>query len=200
LNVTLTLREDKRREAMRRVQAEALELFETRGFDSVTIEQIAAAARVSPPTVYRHFGTKERIVLWDEYDPPLFAAIAERLPERPVLNAIGDALVVALDKIYSEDATRILRRVRMVRSEPALSAANVAVLSEMKRGLAQVLAHSCADELEADVTAGAVVAALEAAVEHWARRNGKTPLRTLLRSAFRRLRKLGVTAAAESRE
>jgi AcrR family transcriptional regulator len=188
--VTIT---ERKTAGMRRVQSEALDLFEARGFSSVTIEEIAAAAGTSAPTVYRHFGSKERIVFWDEYDPLLFAAIAERLPALPVLEAIAEALIVSLDRVYAEDAARILRRVRMIRTEPALTTAAAANLAQMKRALAQLLAHACDDELEADVMSGAVLAALEAAVDHWARRDGKVPLRTLLRSAFRRLRKLGTT-------
>ena len=47
---------------MRRIQLAALTLFERRGFERITIEDIARAARVGPATVYRHFITKERIV------------------------------------------------------------------------------------------------------------------------------------------
>lgn len=180
---------------MRRVQSEALDLFEARGFARVTIEEIAAAARVSAPTVYRHFGTKEQIVFWDEYDPLLFTAIGERLPRMPVLDAVGDALVASLDKIYAQDAARILRRVHLIRSEPALSAAGAANSAQMRRALAQLLAPACDDPLEAEVVAGAVLVALEAAVNHWADKRGKTPLRTVLRSALHRLRKLGRSSA-----
>ena len=81
-------RAERRLDAMRRVQAAALDLFEQRGYEQVTVEDIAAAAEVGPATVYRNFGGKERIVLWDEYDPMIFDAIAARLSEQPVLDAV----------------------------------------------------------------------------------------------------------------
>jgi len=59
------LRERKRLAAMRRVQEVALDLFDARGFESVSIEEIARAAEVSPSSIYRYFGTKEQIVLYD---------------------------------------------------------------------------------------------------------------------------------------
>src|SRR5688572_21914373 len=90
----------RRSQTMRRVQEAALDLFERRGFDEVRIEEIAAASEVSSATIYRHFGTKERIVLWDEYDPMLEAAIAERLPGAAPLPAVREALVASLDRVY----------------------------------------------------------------------------------------------------
>src|SRR5260370_12593609 len=53
---------------MRTIQERALDLFDERGFDAVTIEEIAAAAEVSPSSVYRYFGTKEGLLVADEFD------------------------------------------------------------------------------------------------------------------------------------
>jgi AcrR family transcriptional regulator len=52
---------------MRTIQERALDLFDERGFDRVTIEEIAAA-EVSPSSVYRYFGTKEGLIVADEFD------------------------------------------------------------------------------------------------------------------------------------
>ena len=53
---------------MRAIQERALDLFDANGFGAVTIEEIAAAAEVSPSSVYRYFGTKEGILVADEFD------------------------------------------------------------------------------------------------------------------------------------
>lgn len=182
-------REQRRIRGMRRVQDAALDLFEARGYDSVTIEEVAAAAGVGPATVYRNFGTKERVVLWDEYDPLLLEALATRLGDGPLLGAVEGALVEALDGFYAEDGDRILRRTRLVAAHASLEAASAADRTSLRRALSGffVAKRACRSTLEADVVAGAVVATLEAAVEHWVRAGGRPSLKQFLTRAFGRL-------------
>ncbi len=194
----LDLRQRKKLEMMRHVQWTALGLFEARGFDAVTIEEVAAAAGVSAPTIYRSFSTKEGMVLWDEYDPMLFDALAERLRAKPLGEAIRDAIVRPLDRIYAADAARILRRVRLTRDHAGLQAATAAGLRVLRENLARVLIaeRACRDDLEADVIAGATTVALEIAIERWARGEGKTPLRSFIEQALRRLQRFAESAKA----
>jgi AcrR family transcriptional regulator len=191
----LDLRQRKKLETMRQVQLTALELFEARGFDAVTIEDVARSALVSAPTIYRHFGTKEGLVLWDEYDPLLFQTLGERLQSEALRDAIREAIVRPLDRVYAAEASRILRRVRLVEGHPGLRAAVAANLRVMRSELARIFvaAGACADPLEADVVAGATTTALEIAIEHWARAGGKWPLRRFIEQALRRLRRFAET-------
>lgn len=53
----------------RSLQDHAIRLFGQRGFDNVTVEEVARAAGVSHMTFFRHFPTKESVVLDDPYDP-----------------------------------------------------------------------------------------------------------------------------------
>lgn len=174
--------------AMRRVQEVALELFEARGFAGVTIEEIAAAADIGPATVYRNFGTKERIVLWDDYDPELFEQIAARLPG-PLLDAVLEGLIAAMGPIYARDGERILRRSRLAFSIPAVAALAAADLQAMRRGLGElfVARKVVRGALEAGVVAAAVVGTLEVAIAHWVEADGELPLATVFRRAFRHL-------------
>jgi hypothetical protein len=63
----------------------------------------------------------------------------------------------------------------------------------LRRGLAKVFVdgRACRDALDADVAAGAVAAALQAAVEHWVREGGAVALRHFLTRAWNRLERLG---------
>src|SRR5438045_3498662 len=70
-----TVWERRKLEAMSRIQRVALDLFEEHGYRAVTVERIAAAAGVSPSSVYRYFGTKEMLVLYDEYDLQILDAL-----------------------------------------------------------------------------------------------------------------------------
>src|ERR687893_819045 len=51
-----------RQERRARIEQAALELFRSRGFDRVTVEDGCGQAGVAPATFYRHFGTKEEVV------------------------------------------------------------------------------------------------------------------------------------------
>jgi AcrR family transcriptional regulator len=176
---------------MRRVQLAALSLFEANGFDPVTIEDVAKAALVSAPTIYRHFGTKEGLVLWDEYDPVLLHALGELLRSRTLSDALREAIVRPLDRIYATEASRILRRVRLVEGHAGLRAAVAANLRGLRSEMARVFVESgvCRDPLEADVIAGATTTSLEIAIEHWAQAGGKWPLRRFIDRSLRLLRR-----------
>ncbi len=174
---------------MRRIQEAALALFGARSFAAVTIDEIAAAADVGPATVYRNFGSKERIVLWDDHDPELFAQVAARLPDQPPGQAVLEGLIAALEPIYARERVRILRRARLVLAVPELRTAAAADLSALEQGFAALFAERKAARpgLEADVFAAAVVGTLQVALAHWVRDRGRTPLAAILRRAFRHL-------------
>ncbi len=196
------LRDRKRVSAMRRVQAAALDLFEHRpgGYAAVTIEEIAAAAEVGAATVYRHFGGKERIILWDEYDLDLFAEITRQLvtskPKLAPLHAVHRALVIALDRVYAEDKDRILRRSRLMAGTPALALAASADMIAMRYGLAQLFlkTRSCPDTLEANVLSGAIIATLDSAIIAWVADRGRVQLRKVIGMAFRKLERVTRTS------
>ncbi|WP_169815405.1 TetR/AcrR family transcriptional regulator [Nocardia yamanashiensis] len=70
-----SLWERRKVEAMSRIQRVALDLFDEYGYRDVTVERVAAAAGVSPSSIYRYFGTKEMLVLYDQADPELLEAM-----------------------------------------------------------------------------------------------------------------------------
>jgi len=193
----LGLRERKKLQAMRHVQLTALELFEAHGFDPVTIEDIAKVALVSAPTIYRYFGTKEGLVLWDEYDPLILQALREQLRSSSLGDAMREAIVRYMDGTV--EASRLLRRMRLVESHAGLRAAVAANLRVLRSEMANVFVDSgaCRDPLEAEVAAGATTTALEIAVEHWARAGGKWPLRRFLERSLRLLRRFAEKTVQE---
>ncbi|MFD0428193.1 helix-turn-helix domain-containing protein [Streptomyces zhihengii] len=74
-----TLRDQQRAATRRVIQAHAVRLFTDRGYDTVTVAEVAEAAGVSAMTVYRHFPTKEDLVLVDR--PALL--VAEKVAASP---------------------------------------------------------------------------------------------------------------------
>lgn len=163
------LRERKKRFAMRRIQEVALDLFDERGFEDVTIEQIAEAAEVSPSSVYRYFGTKEHMVLWDEVDVDLFDAIESELATHPPVEAMRRALSTVVPQIFDgHDLGK--RKTRYAFDEPALRAALLEQTDALTRRVAEALARAsgrAADELEPQVIASMLMTAMMTAARHW---------------------------------
>ena len=123
------LRERHRRRTEAVLEEAALALFEARGFDFVTVDDIAAEADVSRRTFFRYFATKEDVVLADQprRQEELREALAARPPDEPVLTALRHA-VLALADTHEQDRERLLRRAKIVRSTPSLQVRSVGTM------------------------------------------------------------------------
>jgi mycofactocin system transcriptional regulator len=100
----------------------ALRLFAEHGFESTTIEQIAAEARVSERTFFRYFTTKAS-VLWAEFETEvetITAALASVADEVPMMDAIRDA-VGAANHYHADDVPEMRLRMHLIATVPALS-------------------------------------------------------------------------------
>ena len=118
------LRVRKQRAAMRRIQETALDLFDERGFDRVSIEEIADRADVSPSSVYRYFGTKEGIVLYDEIDVNFVEQVEQELADHPPLVAVRRATAALIAEYFDRDDEPHPRdKLRYALDDPALRAA-----------------------------------------------------------------------------
>src|SRR3954463_2268065 len=91
------LRESKKRETRQRISDVATELFFARGFDAVTLDEIAVASGVSKMTVFNYFARKEDLML-DRSDDLLLMPFRRALRERPP----GQAPVEALRRLVRE--------------------------------------------------------------------------------------------------
>lgn len=185
----MTLREKNRRRMLRETQREGMTLFLRLGFGAVLVEDIAAAVGVAGSTIYRHFKTKENIVLWDEHDEVLDAVLTDRLKNQTPLEAIRDAFVETLAERYQTDFDFQLARVRFIYATPALHAAAIEAdfraREELTRGLTQTLSKK--HKAAAPLLAGASLLALDVAMDRWQQNKGKRGLDTLIAAEFERL-------------
>jgi AcrR family transcriptional regulator len=172
------LREQWRRSAMRTIQERALDLFDERGFDAVTIEQVAAAAEVSPSSVYRYFGTKEGLLVGDAFDAMDDDALAGVLdPGDPVGSMVR--VVQRYEGAPGDDPADGVprRRVRYFFTEPSVRTAVCAALDRAAQRVAPLLAGT--DGLtatQARVAAHAVAFGYFAALESWFDDDGERPI------------------------
>ena len=115
---TVSLRRRNRLAAMRSVQAIAVAMFESGGFEATAVEGVADASGVSTSTIYRYFGTKEMLVLWDERSEVVETELATRLATQSPVEAFRDAMVVAFGA--RQDRDLFLRRLQLVYREQAI--------------------------------------------------------------------------------
>jgi AcrR family transcriptional regulator len=87
-----SLRERKKARTRASLREHALRLFREQGYQATTVEQIAAAAEVSPSTFFRYFPTKEDLVLQDDMDTRIAEALAGQPKELAPVAALRGAM------------------------------------------------------------------------------------------------------------
>jgi AcrR family transcriptional regulator len=187
LEAPLSLRERKKLKTRQTIRREAYRLISDQGYEQTTVDQIAAAAEVSPSTFFRYFATKEDLVLSDEYDPAMAAALLTRPSEEPFLRACREVVVGMLREVFAEEREELLTRLRLVRDVPALRSRLHESTSEPQRLLLDVLARRAGVErptLQMRVTAAAVAAAITETVLYWADSEGTEDITALMEQVF----------------
>jgi AcrR family transcriptional regulator len=183
---TVGLRERKKQKTRESIQRTALRLFEKQGYEQTTIEQIAAAAEISPSTFFNYFPTKEDVVLFDTYDPMTIQMFLERPKDEP-LNVSLRKVLENLAATFARDERMILARARFFLEVPELRARLWDEAERSQLLLLQLLAERSGrrpDDYELRVTARIVTAALLEASKEWMRSNGRTGLVELTNRAL----------------
>jgi AcrR family transcriptional regulator len=137
-------RERKRQETRGRIVDAAAELFAERGFDEVSVVEIARRAGVVEKTVFNHFPVKEGLVF--DADPPMRAALLDAVRRRPtgesVSAAAGSFVVGAVALLGTPAATSgIARMARVVRGSRTLQVREREILGELTDTLAALIAE-----------------------------------------------------------
>lgn len=181
------LREVKRLSTMRRVQTAALDLFEARGFDAVSVAEFASAAEVSERTVYRLFGTKEGVLLWVEADDEFLQAVIAALPSNSLIDAARLAARGVDEAFTPEQRAHAARVSALVAATPSASAALATGVWESARrlGVALALARGLGEDDDvAHLEAVALTSVLAHALTRWERAGAQGPLSEALLGAL----------------
>jgi mycofactocin system transcriptional regulator len=158
----------------RELELIALRLFTDHGFDSTTIEQIAAAAGVSRRTFFRYFSSKAN-VLWSEFDHEvdvIRAALAEVPAGMPMMDAIRRA-VVAANHYGPQDVPELRMRMNLIGNVPALQSSAALHYDAWERAISDFAAARVgqpADSLYPLAVGRATLAACRAAYDRWSAR------------------------------
>ncbi|SEH03203.1 DNA-binding transcriptional regulator, AcrR family [Nonomuraea solani] len=140
------LRERKKRETRQRIADIAMGLFMARGFDNVTVAEVARAADVSVNTVFNYFSTKEDLFA-DRHDQAVdlpLRVLEEREPGESVVRAFRRDFFDAIGTRHWRYGFNLGADVfsRVVDASPALVARLRALHEDRKRSLAQALADT----------------------------------------------------------
>ncbi len=152
----------------------ALRLFSEHGFDSSTIEQVAAEAGVSERTFFRYF-TSKASVLWGEFETEVATirtALGSVADDVPMMDAIRGA-VVAANHYHADDVPEMRLRMHLIATEPALSFSAAEHYEAWERAISEFAGRRLgqpADSLYPLTVGRSVLAACRAAYDRWSAR------------------------------
>ncbi|GAA4733385.1 TetR/AcrR family transcriptional regulator [Phytohabitans rumicis] len=166
----LGLRARKKLRTRQAIREAAYRLIEEQGYDNTTIEQIAAAAEVSPSTIFRYFASKEHIILTADFAGPVIELLLARPADEPPLIALRRAATESLRPVYREFEVEFARRLKLVREVPALRAQMYEAQGRLVEAVSMALAKRAGrqeDDIELRIALGALAGALTQALYAW---------------------------------
>ena len=175
------LRERKKQQTRQLIADTAWRLFADRGFERVTVVEIAREAQVAVATVFNYFPTKEDLFFYrlEAFGAQLVEAVSERPAGEPALAAFRRALMgsgglLALAQAGDHQALERLRTVnRVTAASPALLAREQQTIARSTNRLAELLAAetgAAPDDVTARTAANALLGVQRALVDHVRRR------------------------------
>jgi AcrR family transcriptional regulator len=175
------LRERKKEQTRQLIAETAWRLFADRGFDQVTVAEVARQAQVAVATVFNYFPTKEDLFLFrlEAFEAHLVDAISTRTEGEPVLVAfrryiLESAGLLAQVEAGDPQALERLRTVnRVIAASPALLAREQGALARTADALAALLAAetaAAAHDLRPQIAANALIGVQRALIDYTRRR------------------------------
>lgn len=177
------LRERKKSRTVLEVRQQSMRLFLEQGYEATTVEQIAAAAEISPATFYRYFHAKEDVLFNDDYDPFVEETFVNRPPEEPLDQVVRAVFQQFAQQLLEADREALVLRHRLMASVPDLqrrltreAAANV------EQFAALVAKRTGRDPGDYDVrlAAATVNTVFAEAARYWLENDGKPALGDLI--------------------
>jgi AcrR family transcriptional regulator len=185
----LGLRERKKLRTRADLTDAAFRLFDERGFDGTTIEDIVEQVEVSPRTFFRYFDSKEDVVIgfFDDLGLQLRALLAARPDEESPFTACRNALGSLVD-VYAEDAVRVTAAKRLSYTTPSIRARLLDKHARWENGVTEELAARLGVDPAADprprLIAAVALAAFATAVNTWCGNGGSADLHRLVDDAL----------------
>lgn len=167
MSVLPGLRERKKAQTRQAIFEAARRLFEERGFEAVTVAEVARAADVSEVTVFNYFPSKEDLFYggMQRFEEELLEAVRTRGRGVSAARALRRRLLKSTAGLLEPERIQaIVKSAAMVGASPALAAREREIVERYTDELAELLGG--ADEVEARTAAAALMGAHRAVVDH----------------------------------
>ena len=164
------LRERKKARTRASLREHALRLFREQGYQATTVEQIAAAAEVSPSTFFRYFPTKEDVVLQDDMDTRMVAAFERQPPGVGPIAAVRAAAREMLTSYTGTDLDVIRETTRLTMTVPEVRARALDEFARTITVLAEAVSKRTGrapDDLAVRTVAGAIIGVIMSITIPW---------------------------------
>ena len=164
------LRERKKARTRASLREHALRLFREQGYTATTVEQIAAAAEVSPSTFFRYFPTKEDLVLQDDMDTRMIEALDQQPADLGAVAAVRAAVQQVFGAYTGSDLDVVRETTRLTMTVPEIRARAMDEFGRTIAVIADAIARRAArpaDDLAVRAAAGAVVGVIMAITLPW---------------------------------
>ena len=164
----------------------ALHLFVRYGFEATTVEQIASAARVSTRTFFRHFATKDDLLVGDlgSKIELLSAALDSRPEDEPLLTVVRES-ILTVAAAYEDERNSVLLRAQLARGMNSVRARRLQLGHFAETAIVQTCARRLGVDPEHDprpvLIARTTLLATEIALERWVENDGRDDLAELYR-------------------
>src|SRR5437773_10457195 len=136
------LRERKKAKTRQAIAEAAQRLFTERGFDAVTVAEVARAADVSEGTVFNYFPTKEDLFFgqMEDFESALVDAVRNRAPGESVLAAFRRFVLDGTVRLAAEEVADVISTAaRIVGASPSLQAREQEIVARYTNALAALL-------------------------------------------------------------
>jgi AcrR family transcriptional regulator len=170
LTTQASLRERKKARTRAAIREHAVRLFREQGYQATTVEQIAAAAEVSPSTFFRYFPTKEDVVLRDDMDVLLLEMLSRQPPDMTPLAAIRAAVREAVSLVGEAEMAQFGATTELMLTVPEVRARAMDEYARTIEVIAAAVGQRAGrppEDLAVRVFAGAVVGVIMSVALPW---------------------------------
>jgi AcrR family transcriptional regulator len=187
------LRERKKARTRWTIQEHALRLFADQGYEKTRVDQIAAAAEISPSTFFRYFPTKEDVVVQDEYDDLFVESFRAAGGSKDPLAVLRQTALATLLGVDDQELAKNLQRSQLVITVPALRARSMdntlARFDDAVRAFAESAGRPV-DDPGVQAFVGACIGAFLPLILRWASGRYEGDLETLFDRSMAGLREI----------